>query len=101
MDFLLRAITPVGSRRRYNTRFFLADGTDAAGELRGDGELLDLHWWKASALDDLKIVDVTWALIRLALARWQARGTIGSEGPKLLLYRKNCLTLRPLSGRRA
>ncbi len=100
MDFLLRAITPVGSRRRYNTRFFLADGGEAAGELRGDGELLDLRWWKASALDELNIVDVTQALIRLALVRWRARTAIGSEGPKLLLYRKNCLTMRSLAGSR-
>jgi 8-oxo-dGTP pyrophosphatase MutT (NUDIX family) len=101
MDFLLRAITPVGSRRRYNTRFFLADGSEAAGELRGNGELLDLRWWKASALDDLNIVDVTQVLIRLALARWRVRAAIGSEGPKLLLYRKNCMTVRALAASRA
>jgi len=42
LDFVLRAITPRDSPRRYNTRFFLADGSHAAGELKGDGELLDL-----------------------------------------------------------
>lgn len=96
-DFVLRAITPVGSRRRYNTRFFLGDGAEVAGELRSNGELLDLRWWQASALEGLNIVDVTWVLIRLALARWQARAAVGAEAPKLLLYRKNCLTLRALA----
>lgn len=97
LDFVLRAITPVGSRRRYNTRFFLADGGAAAGEPRSNGELLDLRWWKVGELDSLTIVDVTWALIRLALARWQARTPVGAEPPKLLLYRKNLLALRDLA----
>jgi 8-oxo-dGTP pyrophosphatase MutT (NUDIX family) len=98
LDFVLRAITPVGSHRRYNTRFFLGDGGMAIGELRSNGELLDLRWWKLAELDRLNIVDVTWALIRLALARWQARAPVGGEPPKLLIYRKNSLVLRSPSG---
>jgi 8-oxo-dGTP pyrophosphatase MutT (NUDIX family) len=93
-DFLLRAITPVASRRRYNTRFFLGNGGDAIGDLHGDGELLDLCWRKVSDLDQLNIVDVTWALIRLALARWRDRVEVGREPPKLLSYRNNLLVLR-------
>jgi 8-oxo-dGTP pyrophosphatase MutT (NUDIX family) len=94
LDFVLRAITPVGSHRRYNTRFFLGDGEAAIGDLRGDGELLDLRWWKVAELNRLNIVDVTWALIRLALARWQARVPVGGEPAKLLVYRKDSLVLR-------
>jgi hypothetical protein len=100
-DFLLRAITPVGSRRRYNTRFFLGDGGDAIGDLGGDGELLDLRWRKLSELDQLNIVDVTWALIRLAVGRWRDRAEIGREPPKLLTYRNNLLVLRNMRERRA
>jgi 8-oxo-dGTP pyrophosphatase MutT (NUDIX family) len=99
-DFLLRAITPVGSWRRYNTRFFLGDGGDAIGDLRGDGELLDLRWRKLSELDQLNIVDVTWALIRLALARWRDRVEVGREPPKLLCYRNNVLVLQNMRERR-
>jgi 8-oxo-dGTP pyrophosphatase MutT (NUDIX family) len=95
-DFLLRAITPVESRRRYNTRFFLGDGSTAIGDIRGNGELLDLRWRPLKELDGLTIVDVTWALIRLALARWQERVPVGGESPKLLIYRRNSLVLRPL-----
>jgi len=95
-DFLLRAITPVGSHRRYNTRFFLGDGGDVVGALSGNGELLDLGWRKVSELDRLNIVDVTWALIRLALARWRNRAEAGREPPKLLSYRNNLLVLRDM-----
>lgn len=101
LDFVLRAITPVGSHRRYNTRFFLADGGKAVGDIGGDGELLDLRWWKVAQLDTLNIVDVTWALIRLALARWQTRVPVGAEPAKLLVYRKDSLVLRdPVAPRR-
>jgi 8-oxo-dGTP pyrophosphatase MutT (NUDIX family) len=99
-DFVLRAITPVGSKRRYNTRFFLGDGGAAAGDLAGDGELLDLGWRRVAELDRLNIVDVTWALIRLALARWRDRVAVGRQPPKLLCYRKNCLVLRSMAGAR-
>lgn len=95
-DFLLRAITPTGSRRRYNTRFFLGDGGHAIGDLRGDGELLDLGWRKMAELEQLNIVDVTWALIRIALERWQTRAMVGAEPPKLLSYRHNLLVMRPM-----
>ena len=71
-----------------------ATAATAVGDLRGDGELLDLRWWTVAELDRLNIVDVTWALIRLALARWQARVPVGVEPPKLLVYRKNSLVLR-------
>jgi 8-oxo-dGTP pyrophosphatase MutT (NUDIX family) len=100
-DFVLRAITPVGSRQRYNTRFFPGDGGDAIGDLRGDGELPDLRWRKVAALDRLNIVDVTWALIRLALARWRDRVEVGREPPKLLSYRNNLLVMRSMGERQA
>lgn len=96
LDFVLRAITPRGSHRRYNTRFFLADGALAAGNLAGSGELLDLAWRPVGALDRLNIVDVTWELIRAAMRRWRERIPTGREQPKLLIYRNNSLILRDL-----
>lgn len=99
-DFVLRAITPAGSPRRYNTRFFLGDGGTAVGDIRGNGELLDLGWRRLNELDSLSIVDVTWALIRLALARWRDRAPVGGEPAKLLIYRNNSLVLRPLHATR-
>ncbi|MET1028985.1 MAG: hypothetical protein ABWY00_17575 [Dongiaceae bacterium] len=92
-DFLLRAITPVTSRRRYNTRFFLADGDLACGTIGGDGELEDLGWRRQSELDALNIVDVTLAVLTEAFRRWEAQLPIGETKPKLLNYKKDIMTL--------
>ncbi len=100
LDFVLRAITPRESPRRYNTRFFLADGATARGNLAGDGELLDLGWRPVDALDRLNIVDVTWELIRAALRRWRDRVPVGADRPKLLIYRNDVLHLRDLPSAR-
>ena len=98
LDFICRAITPVTSKRRYNTRFFLGDGALARGEIRGNGELEDLGWRPVSALSGLNIVDVTDYVLQEALRRWRARAEgngrpAGAEPPKLLNYRKDIMTL--------
>jgi len=93
IDFICRAITPVTSHRRYNTRFFLADGARAVGSVNSNGELEDLGWRPVSALSGLNIVDVTEYVLKEALRRWQARSPAGAEPPKLLNYRKDIMTL--------
>jgi 8-oxo-dGTP pyrophosphatase MutT (NUDIX family) len=93
IDFICRAITPVTSHRRYNTRFFLADGSQAVGSVNSNGELEDLAWRPVSSLSDLNIVDVTDYVLKEALRRWQARSPAGAEPPKLLNYRKDIMTL--------
>jgi len=87
LDFVCRAITPTYSKRRYNTRFFLADGANAVGELAGNGELEDLRWWALAALPRLAIVDVTEFVLCEALRRWRQRVSIGSEPARLFCYR--------------
>ena len=93
IDFICRAITPVTSARRYNTRFFLADGSRAVGAISSNGELEDLAWRPVSALGGLNIVDVTEYVLKEALRRWQTRRSAGAEPPKLLNYRKDIMTL--------
>jgi 8-oxo-dGTP pyrophosphatase MutT (NUDIX family) len=93
IDFICRAITPVNSHRRYNTRFFLADGARAVGSVNSNGELEDLAWRPVSALSALNIVDVTEYVLKEALRRWQARCPAGAEPPKLLNYRNDIMTL--------
>jgi hypothetical protein len=93
IDFICRAITPVSSHRRYNTRFFLADGSRAVGSVNSNGELEDLAWRPVPALSSLNIVDVTEYVLKEALRRWQARSPAGTEPPKLLNYRKDIMTL--------
>ena len=95
-DYLCRAITPVGSKRRFNTRFFLGDGAQAMGELNGNGELEDLAWQRVSALSRLNIVDVTQYVLDTAIRRWRDRIPIGAEAAKLLNYRNNIMTLSRL-----
>jgi 8-oxo-dGTP pyrophosphatase MutT (NUDIX family) len=93
LDFICRAITPVTSVRRYNTRFFLGDGGKAQGSIASNGELEDLAWRPVSALGGLNIVDVTEYVLKEALRRWQARFPAGAEPPKLLNYRNDIMTL--------
>jgi 8-oxo-dGTP pyrophosphatase MutT (NUDIX family) len=87
LDFVCRAITPTYSRRRYNTRFFWADGSKALGKIAGDGELEDLGWWPVAELPRLTIVDVTEFVLTEALRRWHRRTPVGSEPPRLFCYR--------------
>jgi 8-oxo-dGTP pyrophosphatase MutT (NUDIX family) len=87
LDFICRAITPTYSKRRYNTRFFLADGRLAAGELAGSGELLDLGWRTLDELRTLGLVDVTQYVLREALRRWRARLQPGQEPSRLFCYK--------------
>jgi 8-oxo-dGTP pyrophosphatase MutT (NUDIX family) len=100
LDFVCRAITPTYSKRRYNTRFFLADGARTVGELAGNGELEDLNWWPFSELPRLTIVDVTEFVLTEALRRWQRRVPIGSEPARLFCYRGDCARWRMVGGGR-
>ena len=98
LDFVCRAITPTYSARRYNTRFFLADGSRAVGDLAGDGELDDLAWRPVAALDGLPIVDVTQFVLAEALRRWRARIPLGAEPARLFCYRSDTARYR-IAGR--
>ena len=73
LDYIMRALTPTMSPRRFNTRFFLADGTGCQGDLLADGELEDLHWLPLDEAFDLPIIDVTELALTLAQRRWQDR----------------------------
>jgi 8-oxo-dGTP pyrophosphatase MutT (NUDIX family) len=87
LDFICRAITPTYSKRRYNTRFFLADGDLADGDLGGSGELLDLGWRNLDELRTLGLVDVTQFVLREALRRWRAGLRPGQEPSRLFCYK--------------
>lgn len=93
LDLVCRAITPTASRRRYNTRFFLADGGVAQGELSGDGELEDISWFPIPETARLGLVDVTQVVLAEALKRWRHRALTGTPAP-LLSYRGDVVCLR-------
>lgn len=75
MRLVARAITPKVSPIRFHTRFFLADGGAARGELAGDGELVDLGWVPVEEAPTLPMADVTALVLREALAHWSEGGS--------------------------
>ncbi len=75
MRLVARAITPTDSPIRFHTRFFLAEGAAAVGEIGGDGELEDIHWAPLESLSELPMADITLLVLEEALAhRAEASG---------------------------
>lgn len=67
LDYFFRAITPPNRVRRFDARFFSADGSSAQGELGGDGELTNLAWFSLAEIRDLEMAGIT----RIALAEFR------------------------------
>ncbi len=76
MRLVARAITPTDSPVRFHTRFFLAEGAAAAGEIGGDGELEDIRWAPLESLPELAMADITLLVLEEALAH-----RAGASGP--------------------
>lgn len=85
IDYLARAITPPGQVRRFNARFFVVDADHLQGELRGNGELEDLHWVDLRRTDHLPVIGITELV--LALLRHRLEGFAG-EMPRQDLLRR-------------
>jgi 8-oxo-dGTP pyrophosphatase MutT (NUDIX family) len=94
LRFICRAITPRGSHRRYNTRFFLADGSHAAGAIAGDGELEDLAWRPVAAMAKFALVDVTEFVLAEALTRWKKGVILENPTVPLLSYVNDVVRVR-------
>jgi 8-oxo-dGTP pyrophosphatase MutT (NUDIX family) len=86
LTYVGRAITPSHSSRRFNTRFFVGDGSDVFGEPRPSEELDDVGWHRLERglLEGLR--DVTRFMLARALAL--RGGTAGGEAP-LFYWAKN------------
>ena len=59
LDYIARAVTPPSRKKRFNTRFFVADAETLEGDLKGSGELLDLKWVTFGEALDLDIPLIT------------------------------------------
>jgi 8-oxo-dGTP pyrophosphatase MutT (NUDIX family) len=81
MRLVARAITPANSPVRFHTRFFLAEGTAAGGEIAGDGELEDIHWAPIESLPELPMADITHLVLEEALAHRAGAGGPGRPAP--------------------
>ena len=44
LDYIVRAVTPPSRKKRFNTRFFVADAETLEGDMKDSSELLDLRW---------------------------------------------------------
>ncbi len=81
MRLVARAITPTGSPVRFHTRFFLAEGAAAAGEIGGDGELESIHWAPLESLPELPMADITRLVLEEALAHRAGAGAPDRPAP--------------------
>lgn len=86
LTYVGRAITPSHSFRRFNTRFFLGDGSDVLGEPAASTELEDAGWRRIEQvlLDGFR--DVTRFMLARAVALRE--GTAAPE-PPLFYWGKN------------
>jgi len=55
LEYVARAVTPSFRPRRFNARFFIADGSSIDGKIKGDGELINVHW---VSLADARKLDI-------------------------------------------
>ena len=86
LTYVGRAITPSHSFRRFNTRFFLADGGDAFGEPAASSELEDAGWHplERGLIDGFR--DVTRFMLARAIA---LRGGAAAGEAPLFYWAKN------------
>lgn len=86
LTYVGRAITPSYSNRRFNTRFFLADGASVFGEPAASDELEDAGWrpLERGMLDGFR--DVTRFMLARAIAM---RSGSADSGAPLFYWAKN------------
>jgi 8-oxo-dGTP pyrophosphatase MutT (NUDIX family) len=85
LAYVGRAITPTPVFRRFNTRFFLADGNDVYGEPQSNGEFEDLRWHPIGRQPLSPFRDVTQFMLSRAIA--VRDGAAPPEAPLLCTVR--------------
>jgi 8-oxo-dGTP pyrophosphatase MutT (NUDIX family) len=85
LTYVGRAITPTPVFRRFNTRFFLADGSDVVGEPASSDELEDVAWHPIARQPLTPFRDVTQFMLARAMALRD--GTARAEAPLLCTIR--------------
>lgn len=69
MDYLSRAITPVGRPIRFHARFLVAPAAAAQGEIHGSGELEELRFFPLDGLTGQPVMRIT-AMILEEFQTW-------------------------------
>jgi 8-oxo-dGTP pyrophosphatase MutT (NUDIX family) len=85
LTYVGRAITPTPVFRRFNTRFFLADGGDVVGEPASSDELEEVDWHPIGRRSLVPFRDVTQFMLARALALRD--GSASPEAPLLCTVR--------------
>ena len=85
LTYVGRAITPTPVFRRFNTRFFLADGSDVVGDPASSDELEDVSWHPIGRRPLVPFRDVTQFMLARALALRD--GSAPAEAPLLCTVR--------------
>jgi 8-oxo-dGTP pyrophosphatase MutT (NUDIX family) len=86
LTYVGRAITPSHSNRRFNTRFFLSDGSNVFGEPASTEELEDVRWYPIGRHPLESFRDVTRFMLARAIAL--RNGTATGNAP-LFYWAKN------------
>jgi len=91
LTFIARAITPPGRPRRFDTRFFVADRSEAAAELPNiagpDAEFVELKWLTIQEASKEKVPAITKVILEELEARLKAG--FPKEMPAPFFYSKN------------
>ena len=73
LEFFARAITPASSPIRFDSRFFVADGSHAHGDIDPSGELEDVGWHRADfAVATYPMAHVSRFMLTRALTIWSS-----------------------------
>jgi 8-oxo-dGTP pyrophosphatase MutT (NUDIX family) len=86
LSYVGRAITPSHSNRRFNTRFFLGDGSNVFGEPASTEELEDVRWYPIGRHPLESFRDVTRFMLARAIA---LRNGTATGNPPLFYWAKN------------
>ena len=84
LEFFARAVTPKEVSMRFDSRFFIADGAQASGTIRSNGELQDVAWHRAEfALAAFPMAHISRFVLARALAIWcENLGKDGRHRPR-------------------
>ena len=88
LDYLMRAVTPTYVPIRFNTRFFIANGAAASGELRQVTELEDIGWRSVREAETLNIVNVTGLVLEEAAKYWHGEFDGAQDRPTPMFTQK-------------
>jgi 8-oxo-dGTP pyrophosphatase MutT (NUDIX family) len=87
LAYVARAVTPPYRPIRFNARFFMADARHADGDIRGSGELENIHWVPIAEARRLPIPGITGMVLEIIEDRVTAKRPATNGSIMLFQYR--------------